>query len=143
MTTKFNWWALGIGLEAVLLALAPMLLLAHLLAIAVAAAMFNVEAAAGSGAGVDDEDLRLAFLAILAFVVTIWSLIQYWILAVATSKRNLYRFGLGFWLAVVGTMALTVSLGKIALFGLPVVIGAIHFIAIQVRWRRREVTVRV
>jgi len=74
-------------------------------------------------------------------VAAIWSLIQFWILAVATSKRNQYRFGLGFWLAAVGTMTLMATLGKVALFGLPAVIGAIHFIAIQLRWRRREARV--
>lgn len=138
MTTKFNWWALGIGLEAAFLALVPMALLAPLLVIAATTAMLSVGAMVGSEAGVDDEDLRLALLAILAIVATTWSLIQYWILAVATSKRNPYRFGLGFWLAAVSTMTLMATLGKVGLFGLPAVIGAIHFIAIQVRWRQRE-----
>ncbi|MPS30530.1 MAG: hypothetical protein E2576_14460 [Alcaligenaceae bacterium] len=139
--SKFNWWALGIGLEAAFLALAPMALLAPLLviaAIAATTAMLSVGVMVGSEAGVDDEDLRLALLAVLAIVATTWSLIQYWILAVATSKRNPYRFGLGFWLAAVSTMTLMATLGKVGLFGLPAVLGAIHFIAIQVRWRQRE-----
>ncbi|MBN9476337.1 MAG: hypothetical protein ABS43_20565 [Bordetella sp. SCN 67-23] len=134
MTTKFNWWALGIGLEAALLALVPTMLLLPLLPIVATSVVLGVYTLFGAG----DEDPRSVAILVLTAVAATWSLIQYWILAVATAKGCQYRFGFSFWLAAIGSTALMVTFREGGLFGLPTAIGAVHFTAIQLLWRRRE-----
>ncbi len=117
-----------------MLAVVPMALTLSFLPMAAAEVVFGAYALLG----VRDEDPGFIGSVILVALVTVWSLIQYWILAVATAKRRPYHFGLGFWLAAVGSTALMATFGEGGLFGLPAAIGAAHFIAIQLLWRRRE-----
>ena len=121
MTPKFDWWALGIGIEAALLGLVPMTLALAFLPITI----FSIASEFGT-------------LFALIAMVTVWSLVQYWVLAVATAKRHPYRFDAAFWLAAIGSLVLMVSLGKGGLFGLPAAVGAAHFSLVQLLWRRRR-----